>query len=141
MCGVSLECTQVSVRIEDPLLTPDQHCRNICDVWVYMNSPNIEAARRLDRLLRLQILWRATLISGWLIILCGAVAVSMTVRRTPDQLTEMLAVNPKLSLTILPWMPAPPNFRILGVVLMMVGIALVSLATIWNRKTKTRSAA
>jgi uncharacterized membrane protein HdeD (DUF308 family) len=105
-----------------------------------MKSPNIDAARRLDRLLRLQFLWSVVLLTGWLMIILGGIAVSMTVRRTPDQLTGMLSVNPKLFLTIMPWMPAPPHFRILGAALLMLGIALVSFAAIWNRKTKSRTA-
>ena len=55
-------------------------------------------------------------------LIFGAIAVAMTVRRTSGQLASMLAVNPKLSLTIMPWMPAPPHFRLLGAFLLIVGI-------------------
>jgi hypothetical protein len=41
----------------------------------------------------------------------------------------------------MPWITAPPNFRILGAALLMLGIGLVSFAIIWNRKTKSRTAA
>jgi uncharacterized membrane protein len=106
-----------------------------------MKWPNIDAARRLDRLLRLQFLSKAILLIGWLMIILGGIAVSMTVRRTPDQLTGMPSANPKLFLTIMPWMPAPPHFRILGVALLILGIALASFATMWSRETKSRTAA
>jgi hypothetical protein len=74
-------------------------------------------------------------------IILGVFAVSMTVCLTPDQMTSMLSVNPKRSLTIMPWLPAPPHFRILGAVLLMLGIALVSVAAIWSRNIKSRTAA
>jgi hypothetical protein len=51
---------------------------------------------------------------GWLMIILGVIAVSMTMRLTPDQLAGRLSTNPKLFLTIMPWITAPPNFRILG---------------------------
>jgi hypothetical protein len=74
-------------------------------------------------------------------IILGVMAVYMTVRLTPDQLFGILSTNPKLSLTIMPWLPAPPNFRMLGAAVFMLGIALVSFAIIGNRKTKSRTAA
>jgi len=74
-------------------------------------------------------------------IILGVIAVSMTVRLTPDQLAGRLSTNPKLFLTIMPWITAPSNFRILGAALLMLGIGLVSSAIIWNRKTKSRTAA
>ena len=95
-----------------------------------MKSPNLDAAHRLDRLLRLQSFWSGALLAGWLMIILGGVAVFMTVRRTIEQ----LIANPKLSLTILPWMPAPPYFRILGAALLTLGIALVLFAAMWRRK-------
>jgi hypothetical protein len=33
-----------------------------------MTSPNIDAARRLDRLLKLQFLWSGLFLAGWLMI-------------------------------------------------------------------------
>jgi hypothetical protein len=74
-------------------------------------------------------------------IILSLIAFSMTVRLTPDQLIGRLSTNPKLLLTILPWIPAPPTFRILAAALLMLGIALVSCAIVWNRKTKSRTAA
>jgi len=106
-----------------------------------MKSPNIDAARRLDRLLKMQFLWSGFLLAGWLMIILGLIAFSMTVRLTPDHLIGRLSTNPKLLLTILPWIPAPPNFRILAVALLVLGIALVSCAIVWNRKAKSRTAA
>ena len=106
-----------------------------------MKSPNIDAARRLDGLLRLQFLCKAILLTGWLLIILGGIAVSMTVMRTPDQLVGMLSVNPKLFLTIMPWLPAPPHFRVLGCALLILGIALASFAAVWNRETKSRTVA
>jgi hypothetical protein len=106
-----------------------------------MKSPNIDAARRLDHLLKLQFLWSGFLLAGWLMIILSLIAFSMTVRLTPDQLIGRLSTNPKLLLTILPWIPAPPTFRILAAALLMLGIALVSCAIVWNRKTKSRTAA
>jgi len=106
-----------------------------------MKPPNIDASRRLDRLLKLQFLLRGVLLTGWLMIILGVIAVSMTVRLTPDQLAGRLSTNPKLFLTIVPWITAPPNFRILGAALLMLGIGLVSFAIIWNRKTKSCTAA
>jgi uncharacterized membrane protein HdeD (DUF308 family) len=105
-----------------------------------MKSPNLDAAHRLDRLLKLEFLWKGVLLSGWLMIILGVIAVSMTVRLTPDQLAGRLSTNPKLFLTIMPWITAPPNFRILGVALLMLGIGLVSFAIVWKRQTKLRTA-
>ncbi len=50
-----------------------------------------------------------------------------------------LSTNPKLFLTIMPWITAPPNFRILGAALLILGIGLVSIAIIWKSKTKSRT--
>jgi hypothetical protein len=74
-------------------------------------------------------------------IILGVIAVSMTVRLTPDQLAGRLSTNPKLFLTIMPWITAPQNFRILGAALLMIGIGLVSFAIIWKSKTKSRTPA
>jgi uncharacterized membrane protein HdeD (DUF308 family) len=106
-----------------------------------MKPPNIDAGRRLDRLLKLQFLWRGVLLTGWLMIILGVIAVSMTMRLTPDQLAGLLSTNPKLFLTIMPWITAPPNFRILGAALLMLGIVLVSFASMCKSKTKSRTAA
>jgi hypothetical protein len=106
-----------------------------------MEPPNIDAARRLDRLLRLQFILRGVLLTGWLIIFLGVIAVSMAVRLTPDQLAGRLSTNPKLFLTIMPWITAPPNFLILGAALMMLGIGLVSIAIIWKSRATSRTAA
>ena len=70
-------------------------------------------------------------------IILGALAVSMTLRLTPDQLATRLSSNPKLFLTIMPWITAPATFRILGAALLMLGLGLVSLSIIWNRKIKS----
>jgi hypothetical protein len=106
-----------------------------------MTSPNIDAARRLDRLLKLQFIWSGLLLAGWLMIILSLTAFSMTVSLTPEQMIGRLSTNPKLILTILPWIPALPNFRILAAALLMLGIALVSFATKWNRKAKSQTAA
>jgi hypothetical protein len=106
-----------------------------------MKSPNIDAARRLDRLLKLQLFRSVALLAGWLMIILSGVAVGMTVRFTPDQRFGLLAVNPKGFLWNPPWLPAPPHFRILGAVMLMLGIALVTFATIWSRKPKSRTVA
>lgn len=74
-------------------------------------------------------------------MILGGVAVGMTVRFTPDQRFGLLSVNPKGFLWNLPWLPAPPHFRVLGAVMLMLGIALVSFATLWNRKPKSRTPA
>jgi hypothetical protein len=79
-----------------------------------MTSPNIDAARRLDRLLKLQFLWSGLLLAGWLMIILSLTAFSMAVSLTPEQMIGRLSTNPKLLLTILPWIPALPNFRILA---------------------------
>jgi hypothetical protein len=73
-------------------------------------------------------------------VILGVIAVGMTVRLTPDQRFGMLSVNPKGFLAITAWLPAPPHFRILGAVLLMLGIVLVSLAAIWSRNIKSRTA-
>src|SRR5271168_3137356 len=101
-----------------------------------MKSPNVDAARRLDRLLRLQFLRSDVLLTGWFMIIVGLLAVAMSVRFTTDQRFAMLSVNPKGFLFHPSWLPAPPHFSILGAVLFMLGIAFVSFATIWSRKTK-----
>jgi hypothetical protein len=106
-----------------------------------MTSPNIDAARRLDRLLKLQFLCGGLLLTGWLMIILSLTAFYMTVSLAPEQMIGRLSTNPKLLLTILPWIQAPPNFRTLAAALLVLGIALVSFATIWNRKTKSRTAA
>jgi hypothetical protein len=72
-------------------------------------------------------------------IILGAIAVSMTVQLTPDQLAGRLSTNPKLFLTIMPWISAPPTFRILGAALLILGIGLVSIAFIWKSRTKSRT--
>jgi hypothetical protein len=69
----------------------------------------------------------------------GLLAVAMSVRFTPDQQFAMLSVNPKGFLFNTPWLPAPPNFRILGVVLLMLGIASVLFSRISSRNTKART--
>jgi hypothetical protein len=74
-------------------------------------------------------------------IILGVIAAGMTVRFTPDQRFGFLSVNPKGFLSNLSWLPAPPHFRILGAALLMLGIGLVSFAIIWNRKTRSRTAA
>ena len=74
-------------------------------------------------------------------IILSLTAFSMTVSLTPEQMIGRLSTNPKLLLTILLWIPALPNFRILAAALLMLGIALVTFATIRNRKTKSRTAA
>src|SRR5580698_11506567 len=102
-----------------------------------MTSPNIDTARRFDRLLKLQLIWIGLMLVGWFMIILGALAVSMTLRLTPDQLATRLSSNPNLFLTIMPWITAPPTFRILGAALLMLGLGLVSLSIIWNRKIKS----
>jgi hypothetical protein len=106
-----------------------------------MTSPNVDAARRLERLLRLQFLWSGVLLTGWLMLILGGIAVSMTASLTPDQLAGRLSSNPKLFLTIMPWITAPPSLRILGGALLILGLGLVSFAIVWNRKIKSRIAA
>ena len=105
-----------------------------------MKPPNIDAGRRLDRLLKLQLFWGTTQLTGWLLIILGGIAISMTMRLTPDQLAGRLSTNPKLSLTIVPWITAPANFRILGAALLLLGFVLVSFASMWKRKTRSRTA-
>jgi hypothetical protein len=74
-------------------------------------------------------------------IIIGLLAVAMSVRFTTDQRFAMLSVNPKGFLFNTPWLPAPPHFRILGVVLLMLGIAFVLLSAISSRSTKSRTVA
>jgi hypothetical protein len=106
-----------------------------------MKLLNIDAARRLDRLVRWQFLFRGVLLTGWLMIILGVIAVSMTVSLTPDQLADRLSTNPKLFLSILPWITAPPNFRIFGAALFVLGMGLVAIAHILISRAKSRTAA
>lgn len=106
-----------------------------------MKSPNVDAARLLDRLLRLQFLWSVVLLTGWLMIIIGFLAVGMSMRFTTDQRFAMLSVNPKGFLFNTPWLPAPPHFRILGAVLLMLGIAFVFFSASSSRNTKSRTVA
>ena len=78
---------------------------------------------------------------GLLLIILGVLAVGMSVRLPPEQRFAMLSVNPKGFLAITAWLPALPQFRILGAVSLVLGIALVSFAIIGNRKAKSRTAA
>jgi uncharacterized membrane protein len=106
-----------------------------------MKSPNVDAARRLDRLLRLQFLRNIVLLTGWLMTIIGLLAVFMSVRLPTDQRFAMLSVNPKDFLFNTPWLPAPPHFRIVGSVLLILGIALVSLTSLVSSKKRSRAAA
>jgi len=74
-------------------------------------------------------------------IIIGLLAVAMSVRLTTDQRFAMLSVNPKGFLFTTPWLPAPPHFRVLGAVLLMLGIAIVSFSAIASRSTKSRTVA
>jgi hypothetical protein len=92
-------------------------------------------------LLRLQFLLRGVLLTGWFMIILGAIAVSMTVRFTRDQLAGRLSTNPKVFLTIMPWITAPPTLRILGTALLILGIGFVSIAFIWKSSGNSRAVA
>jgi hypothetical protein len=72
-------------------------------------------------------------------IITGLLAVGMSVRFTADQRFAMLSVNPKGFLFNTPWLPAPPHFRILGAVLLTLGIAFVSFTAISSRNKKSRT--
>jgi hypothetical protein len=67
---------------------------------ILMTSSNPDTARRLDRLLRLEFLRDVGAITGWLLILAGVVSLLMTARFKGNDLSGMLAANPKLSLTV-----------------------------------------
>jgi hypothetical protein len=85
----------------------------------------------------LSLLLGARRVSGFIVASVRmGIAVSMTVRLTPDQLAGRLSTNPKLFLTIVRWITALPNFRILAAALLMPGIGLVSIASICKSKTK-----
>ena len=71
----------------------------------------------------------------------GLLSVFMSVRLPTDQRFAMLSVNPKGFLFNTPWLPAPPHFRILGSVLLILGIALVSLTSLVSSKKRSRAAA
>ena len=90
--------------------------------------------RRLDHLARMQRFKQLTLLTGTAMIGLGVVAVSMTLWKEPGSLIGPAFINPKVNLTILPWLPTPLHYRFIGVILFVFGAVLLILGSMQRHR-------
>ena len=91
-------------------------------------------ARHLDRLARMQRLRQLAPLVGMVLVGAGIGALSMTWPKAPGSLSGLAPFHPHITLTILPWLPAPPHFRLIGMFLLLLGVVTLTLASVLKRR-------
>ena len=91
-------------------------------------------ARHLDRLARMQGLRQLAPLAGMVLMGAGIGALSMTWPKAPGSLSGLAPFDPHITLTILPWLPAPPHFHLIGVFLLLLGVMTLILASVLKRR-------
>lgn len=64
----------------------------------------------------------------------GIGTLSMTWPKAPGSLSGLAPFDPHITLTLLPWLPAPPHYRSIGVFLLVLGIVTLTLASVLKRR-------
>ncbi len=101
-----------------------------------MRKTEPSLAIRVDRLARWQLFRSVLLVTGLITVVLGGYTVVLTMRYSAGQLIAILYEQPKSPQTFFTWFPAPAEFRVLGVVLMFLGLVLVIFSRMIAPRTK-----
>jgi hypothetical protein len=94
-----------------------------------MRPDRNQVSRRLDRVMRVQLVGAVLLALGVAAFLLGIGLVFITFHYTPEQLATVTAAKPWTTNVFL-FLPAAAHFRPLGGVLVLVGVVLFGLGNL-----------